>query len=179
MAQCQHWGVDMAGTRPPVHQFQLRWSPEPHQTDVFVPRFRCHHPAARWAAGVGRQHTRDAEPTHRQYPSMAASHWRETPRHGAEAAAAIERVEGLLPLDGFQPQPVIVSLKLAWGRIPTRGNLYYVSLPLSIYCINVTPQAPQSLRYHSTPFQQVGVWKTQQLNPTNRVKGGSNHKNDI
>jgi len=36
-------------------------------------------------------------------------------------------------------------------------------------------QAPQSLRCHSMSFPQVGVRKTQQLNPTNRVKRGSNH----
>ena len=131
MAQCQHRGMDTAGTRPLVHQFQLRWSPEPHQMDVFVLSFRRHHPAARRAAGAGRQPTRDAEPTHRYIPSMAASHWRKTPRHGAVAIAATGGVEGILPLDGFQPRPAVVSLKLAWGRTPTRGNLYHLSLLLS------------------------------------------------
>ena len=37
MAQHQHLGVGTVGTKPPVHQFQLWWSPEPHQTDVLVP----------------------------------------------------------------------------------------------------------------------------------------------
>ena len=63
-------------------------------------------------AGTERQHTRDAEPTHRQYPSMAASHWRKNPRHGAVAVAATGGVKGLLPLDGFQPRPAVVSLKI-------------------------------------------------------------------
>jgi len=62
---------------------------------------------------------------------MAASHWRKTPRHGAEAAAAPGGVEGLLPLDGFQPRPAVVSLKLVCGRTPTGGNLNHVSLLLS------------------------------------------------
>ena len=58
---------------------------------------------------------------------MAVSHWRETPQHGAVAVAATGGVEGVLPLDRFQPRPAVVSLKLAWGRIPTRGNLYHFS----------------------------------------------------
>jgi len=64
---------------------------------------------------------------------MAASHWRENPRHGAVAVAvkATGGVEGILPLDGLQLRPAVVSLKLAWGRIPTRDNLYYLSLLLS------------------------------------------------
>ena len=52
-------------------------------------------------------------------------HWRETPRHGVVAVAATRGVEGLLPLDGFQTRPAVVSLKLDWGRTPTRGNLYH------------------------------------------------------
>ena len=35
---------------------------------------------------------------------------------------AIGGVEGILPLDGFQPRSAVVSPKLAWGRTPTRGN---------------------------------------------------------
>ena len=49
---------------------------------------------------------------------------REDPQHGAATAADVGGVEGLLPLGWVQPQPTAVSLKLAWGRTPTRGILY-------------------------------------------------------
>ena len=42
---------------------------------------------------------------------MAASHWRETPRHGAVVVAATGGVEGILPLYGIHPEA-------AWGRTP-------------------------------------------------------------
>ena len=53
------------------------------------------------------------------------------PRHGAVTVAVTGGVEGVLPLDGFQLRSAVVSLKLAWGRTPTRGNLYHLSLLLS------------------------------------------------
>jgi len=115
----------------PQHSHQLQRSLEPHQTDRLIPRFRCHHPAARWAAGAKRQHTRDTAPTYWDNPGIAASHWRKTPRHRAEATTAPRGLEGLLPLDGFQPRSAAVSLKLAWGIAPMRGNLYHLSLLLS------------------------------------------------
>ena len=40
------------------------------------------------------------------------------PRHGAVAVAATGGVEGILPLDRFQPRSTVVGLKLAWGRTP-------------------------------------------------------------
>jgi len=40
---------------------------------------------------------------------------------------------------------------------------------------SVTPRRHKSVRCHSTPFSQARVWKTQQFNPTNRIKRGSNH----
>ena len=87
------------------------------------------------------------ETQHRQYPSMAASHWRETPRHGAEAAAAPGGVEGLLPLVGFQPRPVVVSLKLAWGRTPRE-----VTCIMHIYCFpNIARKKNKNLQNLKNP----------------------------
>jgi len=63
-------------------------------------------------------------PAHRVNSEQAATHRREDLQHGAAIAADTGGMEGLLPLGWVQPQPTAVSLKLAWGRTPTRGNLY-------------------------------------------------------
>ena len=82
---------------------------------------------------------------------------------------------------GSQDQRSLIAVGATWGQGEGSAGL----IPLCIYqdvqvialhrWFIVTPQEPQSLRCHSTPFPQAGVWKTQQLNPTNRVKCGSNH----
>ena len=110
-----------AGLRAPVHQFQLQWSPA---TYSFVQRLRHSDSADGRAERAHHQHRRVAGPAHRVNSKLAAIHRREDPQLGVTTAADLGGVEGLLPLGWVQPQPTAVSLKLAWGRTSTGGNLY-------------------------------------------------------
>ena len=121
MAECQLDSVGTAGLRAPIHQFQLQRTPAMYS---FVQRFRHSDSADGRAERAHHQHRRVAGPAHRVNTELAATHRREDPQLGVATGADPGGVEGLLPLGWVQPQPAAVSLKLAWGRTPTRGNLY-------------------------------------------------------
>ena len=128
MAECQLHRVGTAGPRAPDHQLQFQWTPDLHQTFSFVQRFRHSDSTDGRAEHAHQQHRVNLE--------LTAIHRREDPQLGATTAADPGGVEGLLPLGRVQPQPTAVSLKLAWGRSPTRCNLYQtLSLPFSKPCM--------------------------------------------
>ena len=121
MAEYQLHRVGTAGLRAPVHQFQLQWTPA---TYSFVQRLRHSNSADGRDERAHHQHRRVVGPAYRVNSELAVIHRREDPQLGATTAADPGGVEGLLPLGWVQPQPIVVSRKLAWGRTPTRGNLY-------------------------------------------------------
>ena len=136
MAECQLHRVGTAGPRAPVHQLQFHWTPDLHQMFSFVQRFRHSDSTDGRAEHTHHQRRRVAGLAHRVNSELAVTHRREDPQLGATTAADPGGVEGLLLLGWIQPQPTAVSLKLAWGRAPTRGNLYQtLSLPLSKSCM--------------------------------------------
>ena len=121
MAECQLDSVGTAGLRAPIHQFQLQRTPAMYS---IVQRFRHSDSTDGRAERAHHQHRRFARPAHQVNSELAVTHRREDPQLGATTAADPGGVEGLLPLGWVQPQPTAVRLKLAWGRTPTRGNLY-------------------------------------------------------
>ena len=105
----------------------------------FVQRFQLSCLAAGRAERVRQQHRRVARPAYPVHPELAVTHRREDTCYGAATAADAGGVEGLLPLGWVQPQPTAVSLKLAWGRTPTRGNLCQT---LPFYCFPKSGMKP-------------------------------------
>ena len=103
MAQHRHRQVGMAGSKRPVHQFQLQRNLEPRTTNGLVPRVRRHHSGARRATGAGKLLPGYVASADQHDPRMAAVLRREAPHHGVEAAVAASAggVEGLLPLEEF------------------------------------------------------------------------------